>query len=92
MAFVSDTADAADTAVLGRDKSVIIVCHAANTSPANLPRTLLQLGVNGVPFQKSVFDGVDAAGFTIDPDAIPNAPTTKLSTVVDVIQNSPAKE
>jgi len=91
VSFLADTTTLADGEVLGRDKAVVIVCHAAKTAPSNLPRTLSQLGVNGISFQKSVFEGVDHAGFTIDPDEIPNAPTTKLSLVVNTIQNAAAK-
>lgn len=75
---------------LGHAKAIVIVCAAANTGPGNLPRTLSQLGVNGVAFKKSVFDGVGQAGYFIPFDQIPNAPTTALITVVTVIQNADA--
>jgi hypothetical protein len=75
---------------LGHAKAIVIVCAAANTGPGNLSRTLSQLGVNGVAFKKSVFDGVSQAGYTIPFDQIPNAPTTVLFTVVTVIQNADA--
>ena len=76
---------------LGNARSVVIVCHCAQTSPANLPRTLAQLGVNGIPFQKCVLTGVNQAGYSIDIDDIPNASSNTLLDVVTVIQNAPRK-
>jgi rhodanese-related sulfurtransferase len=76
--------------VLGHAKAIVIVCAAANTSPSNLARSLTQLGVNGIAFQKSVFDGVTKAGYTIKLDDIPNSPDTTLIQVVTVIQNANA--
>jgi hypothetical protein len=66
----------------------VIVCHCANTIPANLPRTLAELGLHGIPFQQCVRTGVMAAGYTIGADDIPNAPGTRLIQVVTVIQNA----
>jgi len=74
---------------LGHARAVVIVCACAGTSPTNLGRTLAQLGVNGIPFQKCVFNGVAQAGFTIDIDDIPNATDTTLLQVVTAIQNAP---
>ncbi|MGA2261344.1 MAG: hypothetical protein ABSH28_07905 [Acidobacteriota bacterium] len=76
---------------LGHARAVVIVCACANTSPTNLPRTLAQLGVNGIPFQTCVFNGVEHVGYSIDIDAIPNSPNTTLLQVVNVIQNAPRK-
>jgi len=76
---------------LGHARAVVIVCACAGTSPTNLPRSLAQLGVNAVPFQKCVFNGVAQAGFSIAIDAIPNSPTTTLLQVVTAIQNAPRK-
>jgi hypothetical protein len=76
--------------VLGHAKAIVIVCAAANTGPGNLPRTLSQLGVNGIAFQKSVFDGVGHAGYTIPINRIPDSPSTTLISVVTVIQNAKA--
>lgn len=76
---------------LGHPKAVDIVCACANTSADNLGRSLDQLGLNGVSFRKCVFDRVEAAGYGIDIDAIPNSPATKLSDVVNVIQNAKRK-
>jgi|GEM_PF-4390053 hypothetical protein len=80
-----------DLPFLGQARAVVIVTAAANTSPSNLPRTLAQLGVNGISFQSSVFNGVNIAGYTIGLDAIPNSPSTTLLKVVGVIQNAPKK-
>jgi hypothetical protein len=76
---------------LGHARAVVIVCHCVPTSPSNLPRTLAQLGVNGIDFQKCVFTGVDLAGYSIALDDIPNAQTNTLLDVVAVIQNAPRK-
>jgi hypothetical protein len=76
---------------LGHARAVVIVCACAGTSPTNLPRSLAQLGVNGIPFQKCVFNGVVQAGFTIAIDTIPNSSATTLLQVVSAIQNAPRK-
>ena len=75
---------------LGHPRAVRIVCGCAGTIPANLGRTLSELGVAGGPFQICVFDGVTKEKCRIDPDAIPNSSDTMLLTVVSVIQNAPA--
>lgn len=77
---------------LGHAAAVVIVCGCANTSPLNLPRTLQELGVDGVSFQGCVFNGVRRAGCTIDIDTIPDSPDTTLIEVVNVIQNAPRQE
>jgi hypothetical protein len=82
---------AATDPFLGHARAVVIVCACAGTSPTNLPRSLTQLGVNGVPFQKCVFNGVVQAGFTIAIDDIPNSPATTLLQAVTAIQNAPRK-
>jgi len=66
-----------------------MVCSCANTIPANLPRTLAELGVDGLPFQECVRRAVRTAGYAIRFDDIPNAPQTRLIQVVTVIQNAP---
>jgi hypothetical protein len=81
-----------DDPFLGRARAVAIVCHCAGTSPSNLPLSLAQLGLNGIPFQKCVFKGVGFAGFTIRLDDIPNSPDTTLLQVVTVIQTAQRKE
>jgi hypothetical protein len=78
-----------DLPFLGHPRAVVIVTMAANTSPTNLPRSLAQLGVKEIAFQKAVFDGVGNAGYTIAFDAIPDSPTTTLIKVVNVIQVAP---
>lgn len=78
-----------DLPFLGHPRAVVIVTMAANTSPTNLARSLAQLGVNGISFQKAVFKGVVAVRYSINIDAIPNSPTTTLIQVVTVIQNAP---
>jgi hypothetical protein len=78
-----------DLPFLGHPRAVVIVTMAANTSPTNLPRSLGQIGVNGISFQKSVFQGVVAAGYSINIDAIPDSPTSTLIQAVTVIQNAP---
>lgn len=79
----------ADQEVLGHAAAVVIVCACANTSPLNLPRTLEELGVDGISFQGCVFNGVRRAGGTIGIDQIPDSPGTRLIAVVNVIQNAP---
>jgi len=76
---------------LGHARAVVKVCACANTSATNLPRTLAQLGVSGIPFQKCVFNAVEEAGYSINIDDIPNSPSTTLLQVVNVIQNAPKK-
>lgn len=73
---------------LGHSRAVIIVCGAADTSPTNLVRSLAQLGVNGVSFQKTVFDGIVQLGYKIDISSIPDSPDSTLISVVTVIQNA----
>jgi hypothetical protein len=73
---------------LGHARAVVIACTCANTIPANLPRTLAELGVNGIPFQQCVRTGVKTAGYAIGADDIPSAPGTRLIHVVTVIQNA----
>jgi len=73
---------------LGYVRAVNIVCTAANTDARNLPRTLSELGVDGISFQGTVFNGICKAGYTIDIDSIPDAPTSTLLSVVAVIQNA----
>jgi hypothetical protein len=73
---------------LGHARAVLIVCKCANTVPANLPRTLAELGVNGIPFQQSVRTAVKAAGYAIGADDVPGAPGTRLVQVVTIIQNA----
>ena len=74
---------------LGHARAVVIVCNCGNTSPANLPRTLAELGVDGLPFQRCVRGAVRTTGYAIRIDDIPNAPDTRLIQVVTVIQNAP---
>jgi hypothetical protein len=74
---------------LGHAAAVVIVCNCGNTSPVNLPRTLAELGVDGLPFQQCVNKAVRTAGYAIRIDDIPNAPQTRLIQVVTVIQNAP---
>ena len=74
---------------LGHARAVVIVCNCGNTSPVNLPRTLAELGVDGLPFQQCVDKAVHTAGYAIRIDDIPNAPETRLIQVVTVIQNTP---
>jgi hypothetical protein len=74
---------------LGHARAVVIVCNCGNTSPVNLPRTLAELGVDGLPFQLCVTRAVRTAGYAIRIDDIPNAPETRLIQVVTVIQNAP---
>ena len=73
---------------LGHARAVVIVCACAKTIPANLPRTLEELGVNGIPFQQAVRTAVKAAGCSIGADDIPGAPATRLIQVVTIIQNA----
>jgi hypothetical protein len=82
-------ADITGQEVLGHAAAITIVCACANTSPLNLPRTLSELGVDGPSFQTCVFNGVKNAGFNIDMDDIPDAPTTTLISVVNAIENAP---
>jgi hypothetical protein len=73
---------------LGHARAVVIACSCAKTIPANLPRTLVELGVNGIAFEQCVRTRVRIAGYAIGPDDIPNAPGTRLIQVVTVIQNA----
>jgi hypothetical protein len=77
--------------LLGNDRAVGIVCQCAGTVPGNLPRTLDELGVNGISFQQCVRNGVNRAGFRVGIDEIPTAPGTRLIDVVNVIQGAPAQ-
>jgi hypothetical protein len=81
-----------DLPFLGHARGVVIVTFCARTSPANLSRTLAELGVDGISFQSCVFEGIRHAGYRMDIDKIPNSPDTKLITVVSVIQNAPKAE
>src|SRR5579863_8806055 len=82
-------ADENDLPFLGHPRAVVIVTTAAGTDATNLPRSLSQLGVNGPSFQQDVFDGVKHAGYRIGLDEIPDAPSTTLIEVVNVIQQAP---
>jgi len=73
---------------LGHGQAVTIVCASARTIPANLARTLEELGVSGAPFQQSVRTAVTAAGYTLGVDDVPAAPGTRLIQVVTIIQNA----
>jgi hypothetical protein len=73
---------------LGHAQAVQIVCKCANTIPANLARTLAELGVNGIPFQQAVRTAINAAGYAIGADDVPGAPGTRLIQVVTIIQNA----
>ena len=73
---------------LGHAQAVLIACKCANTVPANLARTLSELGVNGIPFQQAVRTALKAAGYTIGPDDVPGAPGTRLVQIVTIIQNA----
>jgi hypothetical protein len=90
-ALLAPMAAVADGEVLGHARAVVIVCACAGTNPTNLPRTLGQLGVNGVAFQKCVFNAVQTAGFDILLTDIPNSPSTTLIQVAAVIENAPKK-
>lgn len=89
LAPISSNAPGGDLPVLGHARAVVIVTFCAKTTPANLSRTLAELGVDGISFQKCVFTGVRNAGYQIDIDDIPNSSDTKLIKVVSVIQNAP---
>jgi len=89
LAPMNSDAPGGDLPVLGHARAVVIVTFCAKTTPANLSRTLAELGVDGISFQGCVFDGVRRAGYRIDIDDIPNSPDTKLIKLVSVIQNSP---
>jgi hypothetical protein len=73
---------------LGYSRAVDIACASANTDHRNLSRTLSELGVEGVSFQGTVFNAIRDAGYTIDYDSIPDAPTSTLLSVVGVIENA----
>ena len=73
---------------LGHAQAVLIVCKCANTIPANLARTLSELGVNGIPFQQAVRTAVKAAGYTLGAEDVPGAPGTRLVQIVTIIQNA----
>src|SRR5262245_57908047 len=81
-----DRARSTEARFLGNARAVRIVCSCAGTIPANLSRTLSELGVAGGPFQACVFDAVSKAKFRITLDDIPNSGDTMLVTVVNVIQ------
>lgn len=86
---MSVQAEGQDLPFLGNPRAVVTVCHCANTSPQNLFSTLEQLGVNGIAFQQCVFGTIISLGYSIDVDTIPDAPSSTLVGVVDVIQNAP---
>ena len=73
---------------LGHGQAVTIVCASARTIPANLARTLEELGVSGAQFQQSVRTAVTAAGYTLGVDDVPAALGTRLIQVVTIIQNA----
>ena len=73
---------------LGHGQAVAIVCASARTIPANLARTLEELGVSGAPFQQSVRTAVSAAGYALGVDDVPAAPGTRLIQVVTIIQSA----
>ena len=73
---------------LGHAQAVLIACKCANTIPANLARTLSELGVNGIPFQQAVRTAVNAAGYVLGAAEVPGAPGTRLIQVVTIIQNA----
>jgi hypothetical protein len=77
-----------DLPFLGHTRAVTIVCGCAGTTGSNLPRSLAQLGVNGISFQKCVFGEVEKAGYDIAIDDIPDSSDTTLIAVVAVIQNA----
>ena len=79
-------------ATLGHAAAIVIACACANTSPLNLPRTLQELGLDGISYQGCVFNAVRHAGCDINIDEIPNSPETTLIEVVNVIQNAPRRE
>jgi|ERR1700722_15280699 hypothetical protein len=85
------TQAAADGSTLGHAAAVNIVCHCAGTSPLNLSQTLSALGVNGIPFQMCVFGSVSYLGYDVNVSDIPDGPSDTLISVVDAIQNAPAK-
>ena len=73
---------------LGHGQAVAIVCASARTIPANLARTLAELGLSCASFQQSVRCAVTAAGYTLGVEDVPAAPGTRLIQVVTVIQNA----
>jgi hypothetical protein len=88
LAPMNSNAPGGDLPILGHARAVVIVAFCAKTTPANLSRTLAELGVDGISFQNCVFDGVGKAGYRIKIDDIPDGPDTKLIKVVSVIQNA----
>jgi len=86
---MSAVAEGGDLPFLGHARAVVTVCTCANSSPANLFSTLNDLGVNGISFQQCVFGSVVNLGYSIGVDSIPDAPTSTLISVVDIIQNAP---
>jgi hypothetical protein len=87
----SASARVADLPFLGHARAVSIVCECANTSASNLARSLAQLGVNGIPFQKCVFAAVEAAGYDIRIDDIPDSQDTTLFAAAAAIQTAARK-
>jgi hypothetical protein len=73
---------------LGHAEAVVIACTCAKTIPANLARTLEELGVGGIPFQQAVGAALKAAGYTLGADDVPCAPGTRLIQIVTIIQNA----
>ena len=73
---------------LGHGQAVTIVCASARTIPANLARTLAELGLSCASFQQSVRTAVDAAGYALGAEDVPAAPGTRLIQVVTIIQNA----
>jgi hypothetical protein len=89
LAPMSAVAEGGDLPFLGHARAVVTVCTCANSSPTNLFSTLNDLGVNGISFQQCVFGSVVNLGYSIGVDSIPDAPTSTLISVVDIIQNAP---
>ena len=81
-------ADGEQSPTLGFARAVDIVCKAANSDQHNLSRTLSELGVDGISFQGTVFNGIARAGYTIAIDSIPDAPSSTLLSVAAVIENA----
>jgi hypothetical protein len=73
---------------LGHGPAVTIVCASARTIPANLARTLAELGLSCASFQQSVRTAVTAAGYALGAEDVPAAPGTRLIQVVTIIQNA----
>jgi hypothetical protein len=88
LAPMASSVEGQDLPFLGNPRAVNVVLFCAKTAPANLFNTLDQLGENGLAFQQCVYGGMNSLGYTMAVDDIPDAPTTTLISVVDVIQNA----